>query len=347
MKEFLKRKGISLSAKVYFIDALGSMAFGLFATLLVGTILNTIGKSFDIKFLSETIWPLAQEATGPAIAVSIAYALNADRLILFSSTIVGLSANKLGGPMGVFIATLISVEIAKIISKETKIDIVLTPVVTVLVGVMIANLVGPFIQTLMTKIGIIIMDATRQKPFIMGIIVSVIVGIVLTLPISSAALCMTISLSGLAAGAATIGCCCQMIGFAVISFKENKTQGLIAQGLGTSMLQMPNIMRNPKILIPPTLASAILGPFSTIIFKLENSPIGAGMGTCGLVGQISTFTAMSHVPFLKLLFTIIIMHIILPAIVSFIIYYFVKKNRLDKRWRYEVGFLQINLIKIF
>ena len=167
---------------------------------------------------------------------------------------------------------------------------------------MIANLVGPFIQTFMTKIGIIIMDATKQKPFITGIIVSVIVGIVLTLPISSAALCMTISLSGLAAGAATIGCCCQMIGFAVISFKENKTQGLIAQGLGTSMLQMPNIMRNPKILIPPTLASAILGPFSTIIFKLENSPIGAGMGTCGLVGQISTLREMSYVLFLKLLF---------------------------------------------
>ena len=325
MKKFLKRKGISLSAKVYFIDALGSMAFGLFATLLVGTILNTIGKSFDIKFLSETIWPLAQEATGPAIAVSIAYALNTDRLILFSSTIVGLAANKLGGPMGVFIATLFCVEIAKLVSKETKIDIVLTPIVTVLVGVMIANLVGPFIQTLMTKIGIIIMDATKQKPFIMGIIVSVIVGIVLTLPISSAALCMTISLSGLAAGAATIGCCCQMIGFAVISFKENKTQGLIAQGLGTSMLQMPNIMRNPKILIPPTLASAILGPFSTIIFKLENSPIGAGMGTCGLVGQISTFTAMSTVPFFKLLSVVILMHIILPAIVSLIIYYFVRK----------------------
>lgn len=325
MKKFLKRKGISLSAKVYFIDALGSMAFGLFATLLVGTILNTIGNSFGIDFLSKTIWPLAQEATGPAIAVSIAYALNADRLILFSSTIVGLAANKLGGPMGVLIATLISVEIAKIISKETKIDIVLTPIVTVLVGVFIANLVGPFIQALMTKIGIIIMDATKQKPFIMGIIVSVIVGIALTFPISSAALCMTISLSGLAAGAATVGCCCQMIGFAVTSFKENKTQGLIAQGLGTSMLQMPNIMRNPKILIPPTLASAILGPFSTIIFKLENSPIGAGMGTCGLVGQISTFTAMSSIPFFKLLSTIIIMHIILPALVSLIIYYFVKK----------------------
>ena len=325
MKNFLKRKGISLSAKVYFIDALGSMAFGLFATLLVGTILNTIGNSFGIDFLSKTVWPLAQEATGPAISVSIAYALNADRLILFSSTIVGLAANKLGGPMGVFIATLFCVEIAKIISKETKIDIVLTPVVTVLIGVMIANLVGPFIQTLMTKIGIIIMDATKQKPFIMGIIVSVIVGIALTFPISSAALCMTISLSGLAAGAATIGCCCQMIGFAVTSFKENKTQGLIAQGLGTSMLQMPNIMRNPKILIPPTLASAILGPVSTIIFKLENSPIGAGMGTCGLVGQISTFTAMKQVGFFKLLSVVILMHIILPAIVSLIIYYLVKK----------------------
>ncbi|MDU3153173.1 MAG: PTS sugar transporter subunit IIC, partial [Anaerococcus hydrogenalis] len=286
---------------------------------------NTIGNSFGIDFLSKTVWPLAQEATGPAISVSIAYALNADRLILFSSTIVGLAANKLGGPMGVFIATLFCVEIAKIISKETKIDIVLTPVVTVLIGVMIANLVGPFIQTLMTKIGIIIMDATKQKPFIMGIIVSVIVGIALTFPISSAALCMTISLSGLAAGAATIGCCCQMIGFAVTSFKENKTQGLIAQGLGTSMLQMPNIMRNPKILIPPTLASAILGPVSTIIFKLENSPIGAGMGTCGLVGQISTFTAMKQVGFFKLLSIVILMHIILPAIVSLIIYYLVKK----------------------
>lgn len=325
MKEFLKRKGISLSPKVYFIDALGSMAFGLFATLLVGTILNTIGQSFDIKFLSETIWPLAQEATGPAIAVSIAYALNADRLILFSSTIVGLAANKLGGPMGVFVATLISVEVAKIVSKETKIDIVITPVVTVLVGVAVANLIGPFIQNLMTQIGVVIMDATKKRPFIMGIIVSVIVGLVLTLPISSAALCMTISLEGLAAGAATVGCCCQMIGFAVISYKENKMEGLVAQGLGTSMLQMPNIMRNPKILIPPTLAAAILGPVSTIIFKLENSPIGAGMGTCGLVGQISTFTAMTSTPFFKLLFIIIIMHIILPALVSLIIDYFVRK----------------------
>lgn len=325
MRKFLERKGVSLSAKVYFIDALGAMAFGLFATLLVGTILNTIGNSFNIKFLSETIWPLAQQATGPAIAVSIAYALKADRMILFSSTIVGLAANELGGPMGVFIASLISVEIAKLISKETKIDIVITPVVTVLVGVGIASFIGPFIQKFMTQIGVIIMEATKQKPFIMGIIVSVIVGIVLTLPISSAALCMTIGLSGLAAGAATVGCCCQMIGFAVISYRENKMEGLIAQGLGTSMLQMPNIMRNPRVLIPPTLAAAILGPVSTLVFKLENSPIGAGMGTCGLVGQISTFTEMSSAPFVKLLLVVILMHIILPAVVSLIIDYFVRK----------------------
>lgn len=330
MKKYLKKKGVSLSAKVYFIDALGSMAFGLFATLLVGTILNTIGENLGIEFLSKTIWPLAQEATGPAIAVSIAYALGADRMILFSSTMVGLAANKLGGPMGVFIATLIAVEVSKLVSKQTKIDIVITPIVTVLVGVFIANLVGPFISSIMKNIGLIIIEATKQRPLIMGAIVSVIVGLVLTFPISSAAICMTIGLSGLAAGAATVGCSTQMIGFAIISYRENKMEGLIAQGLGTSMLQIPNIMKNPKILIPPTLASAILGPISTVVFKLENNPIGAGMGTCGLVGQISTFTEMSSRPFLTLLFEILLMHVILPALVTYIIYYFVKKLGLIK-----------------
>lgn len=338
MKNFLNRKGITLSAKVYFIDALGAMAFGLFATLLVGTILNTIGTSFNIKFLSETIWPLAKAATGPAIAVAIAYSLNAPKLILFSSTVVGIAANELGGPMGVFVATLISVEVAKIISGSTKIDIVITPVVTVLVGVWISNLVGPFINELMTQIGIFVMSATNKAPFIMGVIVSVVVGIVLTMPISSAALCMTIALSGLAGGAATVGCSCQMIGFAVISFKENGIEGLIAQGLGTSMLQVPNIIRNPKILIPPTLASAILGPLSTLVFKLENTPIGSGMGTSGLVGQISTFTAMSDYPFFKLLSIVILMHIILPAIVSIIIYIPLKKIGWIKDGDLKLGF---------
>lgn len=320
MISFLRRKNVSLSPKIYFVDALGAMAFGLFATLLVGTILNSIGTSLNIKFLSETIWPLAKEATGPAIAVSIAYALGAPNLVIFASTVVGIAANELGGPMGVYIATLFAVEFGKIVSKETKIDIVITPVVTVLVGVFLANLIGPTINAIMTGIGNIIMIATEQQPFIMGIVVSVIVGIVLTLPISSAALCMMLSLSGLAGGAATIGCCCQMIGFAVISFRDNGFEGLVAQGLGTSMLQMPNIVRNPKIAIPPTLASAILGPLATVVFKLTNIPIGAGMGTCGLVGQIATFTSMPEVPFFNLLFLIILLHILLPALVSYIIY---------------------------
>ncbi|SUB57020.1 PTS transporter subunit IIC [Peptoniphilus lacrimalis] len=320
MISFLRRKNVSLSPKTYFVDALGAMAFGLFATLLVGTILNSIGTSLNIKFLSETIWPLAKEATGPAIAVSIAYALGAPNLVIFASTVVGIAANELGGPMGVYIATLFAVEFGKIVSKETKIDIVITPVVTVLVGVFLANLIGPTINAIMTGIGNIIMIATEQQPFIMGIVVSVIVGIVLTLPISSAALCMMLSLSGLAGGAATIGCCCQMIGFAVISFRDNGFEGLVAQGLGTSMLQMPNIVRNPKIAIPPTLASAILGPLATVVFKMTNIPIGAGMGTCGLVGQIATFTSMPEVPFFNLLFLIILLHILLPALVSYIIY---------------------------
>lgn len=320
MISFLRRKNVSLSPKIYFVDALGAMAFGLFATLLVGTILNSIGTSLNIKFLSETIWPLAKEATGPAIAVSIAYALGAPNLVIFASTVVGIAANELGGPMGVYIATLFAVEFGKIVSKETKIDIVITPVVTVLVGVFLANLIGPTINAIMTGIGNIIMIATEQQPFIMGIVVSVIVGIVLTLPISSAALCMMLSLSGLAGGAATIGCCCQMIGFAVISFRDNGFEGLVAQGLGTSMLQMPNIVRNPKIAIPPTLASAILGPLATVVFKMTNIPIGAGMGTCGLVGQIATFTSMPEVPFFNLLFLIILLHILLPALVSYMIY---------------------------
>lgn len=325
MRDFIKNKGITLSPKVYFIDALGSMAFGLFATLLVGTILHTVGTTFHIAFLSETVWPLAKSATGPAIAVAIAHTLKAPRLILFASCVVGMHADKLGGPMGVFVATLICVELTKLISGTTKIDIVITPVVTVLVGILIATLAGPLINTVMTSLGKLIMTATDEAPFVMGMIVSAVVGIVLTLPISSAALCMMISLSGIAAGAATVGCCCQMIGFAVMSFKENGVQGLVAQGFGTSMLQVPNIIKNPNILLPPTLASIVLAPISTMFLKLENSPIGAGMGTCGLVGQISTITAMRGHNFVNLLFTILVMHFILPAVTSLIFYYPLKK----------------------
>ena len=236
MQEFLLKKDIQISAKRYFIDAMGAMAYGLFATLLVGTILKTIGDEFDVSFLSDIVWPFANQATGPAIALAIAYSLRAPQLVLFSSAVVGLAAYKLGGPLGVFIATIIAVEIGKMVAGETRIDIVITPIVTVLVGVILVQLVGPSVQQLMKWIGEIIIFSTDTNPFIMGIVIAVIVGIVLTLPISSAALCLMLDLDGLAAGAATIGCCAQMVGFATISYKDNGFKGVLAQGLGTSML---------------------------------------------------------------------------------------------------------------
>ncbi len=331
MKKFLRRKHINLSWKTYFVDATGAMAFGLFASLLVGTILNTIGREFGIAFLTDVIWPIAQEATGPAIAVAIAYALRAPDLVLFSSTLVGVASYKLGGPVGVYISTIISVELGKMISKETKLDIIITPVVTVLSGVIIANFIGPYIQNFMLFLGDIVMLATTKKPFVMGVLVSTLVGVALTLPISSAALCMMLSLSGLAGGAATVGCCAQMIGFAVISFKDNGVEGLFAQGIGTSMLQVPNIVRNPKIWIPPTIASAVLGPISTIIFKMENSPLGSGMGTSGLVGQIETYNTMKgNYSNSNLFLIMLLLHLILPAIISLLIYIPMKKKGLIK-----------------
>ncbi|HCC93801.1 MAG TPA: PTS sugar transporter subunit IIC, partial [Flavobacteriaceae bacterium] len=292
MKDFLLKKDIQISAKRYFIDAMGAMAYGLFATLLVGTILKTIGEELNVSFLTDIVWPVANQATGPAIALAIAYSLRAPQLVLFSSAIVGIAAYQLGGPLGVFIATIVSVEVGKMVASETRIDIVITPIITVLVGVILAQIIGPSVQQMMKWIGEIIMLSTDSNPLIMGIVIAVIVGIVLTLPISSAALCLMLELDGLAAGAATIGCCAQMIGFATISFKDNGLKGVLAQGLGTSMLQVPNIYRNWKIWIPPTLASAIIGPIAIIYFNMENTALESGMGSCGLVGQIGTFNAM-------------------------------------------------------
>ncbi len=326
MNEFLNRKKVNISFKTYFIDAMGAMAYGLFASLLVGTILNTIGQEFNIEFLSKTLWPIVQAATGPAIAVSIAYSLNAPDLVLFSSAVVGVAGYQLGGPIGVFISTIFAVEFGKLISKETKIDIVLTPVVTVLVGAIIATFIGPYIQAMMVAIGNAIMAATKQQPLIMGIIVSVAMGMILTLPISSAAICIMLGLSGLAGGAATVGCCANMIGFAVISYKDNGFEGLLAQGIGTSMLQMPNIIRKPVIWLPSIIASAILGPISTIIFKMENTPLGSGMGTCGFVGQIGTLNAMESISKGTVLLNMALLHFILPAIISYIVYLLLKNK---------------------
>ena len=325
MNSFFQKKNVQISAKRYFIDAMGAMAYGLFATLLVGTILKTIGEEFSISFLKDVVWPVANQATGPAIALAIAYSLGAPQLVMFSSAVVGIAAYQAGGPLAVFLASIIAVEIGKLIAGETRIDIVVTPIITVLVGVALAQLLGPSVQQLMQWIGQLIMLATDSNPFIMGMVLAVVVGIVLTLPISSAALCLMLEIDGLAAGAATIGCCAQMIGFACISYRENGLKGLLAQGLGTSMLQMPNIYKNWKIWIPPTLASAIIGPIAILFFQMENTALESGMGTCGLVGQIGTYNAMKgSFSSESILIKILILHFIAPAILSYAIYYFLK-----------------------
>ena len=309
IRAFLRRKDIVFSAKRYFIDAMGAMAQGLFCTLLVGTILNTIGQQFHIGFLNAvivtigkgdgavnyTIGGLCSAMVGPGMAVAIARALNAPPLVLFSLIPVGFATNYMGdagGPLAVLFVAIVAAELGKAVSKETKIDILVTPIVTVLVGVGFAALIAAPVGTAASAVGQAIMWATELQPFFMGIIVSVVIGVALTLPISSAAICAALGLTGLAGGAAVAGCCAQMVGFAVMSFRENRWGGLAAQGIGTSMLQMGNIVRNPRIWIPPTLASAITGPIATCIFRMEmnGAPVSSGMGTCGLVGQIGVYT---------------------------------------------------------
>lgn len=305
VKAFLKRKNIVLSAKRYGIDALGAMAQGLFCSLLIGTILNTIGSQFHIGFLTAqvieinqtgyTIGGLASFMSGSAMAVAIGFALQAPPLVLFSLPTVGYACNalgKAGGPLAVLFVAIIAAECGKAVSKETKVDILVTPVVTTLVGIGAAWVIAPPIGSVASAFGRLIMEATNLQPFWMGILVSVLVGVALTLPISSAAICSVLGLTGLAGGAAVAGCCAQMVGFAVMSFKENGWGGLVSQGLGTSMLQMPNIVKNPRIWIAPTVASAITGPVATCLFRLEmnGAAINSGMGTCGLCGQLGVWT---------------------------------------------------------
>lgn len=294
IKDFLKRKNIEFTAKRYGIDALGAMAQGLFASLLVGTILSTLGSQLNIAIFTE-LGDFAKAVSGPAMAVAIGYALKAPPLVLFSLAAVGWASNSLGGaggPLAVLIITIVAAELGKAVSKETKVDILVTPLTVIISGGLLAHFCAPAIGIAASYVGNVIMWATEQQPFVMGIIVSVIVGIALTLPISSAAICAALSLTGLAGGAAVAGCCAQMVGFAVMSFKENRWGGLVAQGIGTSMLQMGNIVKNPKIWIAPTLTCAITGPIATCIFKMEmnGAAISSGMGTCGFVGQIGVYT---------------------------------------------------------
>ena len=341
MKEFLKRKNIEFSAKRYGIDALGAMAQGLFCSLLIGTIVKTLGQQLSLPFLVD-VGTYCSAMSGPAMACAIGYALQAPPLVLFSLATVGYAANALGsttlagtagagGPLAVLFMAIAAAECGKAVSKETKVDILVTPLVTILVGVGLSTLIAPAIGTAASSVGDFVKWATVQQPFLMGILVSVVVGIALTLPISSAAICAATTLPGLAGGAAVAGCCAQMVGFAVLSFRENRWGGLISQGLGTSMLQMGNIVKNPKIWIPPTLASAITGPIATCLFHFQmNDPAGglaSCMGTCGMVGPIGVYAgwvndvangtkaAITGMDWLAM----VLICIVLPAILTWVI----------------------------
>lgn len=345
--------------KKYFVTAMGAMAQGLFATLLIGTIIGTIGgyaeEYLGMGFLND-IAAFAKGATGMAIGVAIAISLKSDMLVILSSAVVGAMGNAIGavindgsieawavstneigagvfysaGPAGAFFAVIIACEIAKFVSKKTKVDILVTPIVTLLVGFVASFVLCPLVAYIMYYLGVFVSTATTFQPFFMGVIVAVVVGMVLTLPISSAAICAMIFsesaykvalLDGtaegflLAGGAAVVGCCAQMVGFAAMSFKENGVGGLVSQGLGTSMLQMGNICKNPRIWIPPTVAGAICGPLSTLVFDLKCQGVAAGMGTCGLVGPIGVITEPSQSPGL-MWSGLILLCFVLPAAIS-------------------------------
>ncbi|WP_425449457.1 PTS transporter subunit IIC [Dethiothermospora halolimnae] len=320
------------SIKDYIIKVLNGMALGLFSSLIIGLILKQIGTLVNLDILVN-FGLVAQRMMGPAIGAAVAYSVGASPLGIFASTITGaIGAGtaildgkeillNIGEPVGAFIASLIGAEISKLIQGKTKVDIVLVPAITIVVGGFVGYYIAPWITLLMNYIGEGINSATYLSPVPMGIIISVSMGIMLTLPISSAAIAISLGLDGLAAGAATIGCACQMIGFAVSSYRENKIGGLISQGLGTSMLQIPNIVKNIKIWLPPIIASAILGPIGTKVFEMKNNSMGAGMGTSGLVGQFGTIEVMGN----EAILGIILLHFVLPAIITLMISEYMRK----------------------
>ncbi len=341
----------------YFIDAMGAMALGLFASLLIGTIFGTVYKYTELEFLN-TIATYAKAATGMAIGVAIAYKLGAHPLVMFSAASVGAISNAMGavisdggivkwaatanegvgnifysaGPAGAFFAVIIACEIGQLVSKKTKIDILVTPVVTLLVGFAASWLLCPLVSYVMYYLGMFVSYATTFQPLLMGIVLSVVMGIILTLPISSAAICsMIFSASAygvalangtsegflLAGGACVAGCCAQMVGFAVISFRENRWGGIVSQGLGTSMLQMGNIIKKPIIWVAPTLAAAVTGPISTMVFKLKCQGVAAGMGTCGLVGPLGVIDSTDD-PDAMMWLGLVLVCVVLPAVLSFL-----------------------------
>ncbi len=334
-----------------FIDGLSGMALGLFATLIVGTILSQIGMLFDQGKLGNALFIMGKVAsllTGAGIGVGVAYKFRGSPLVVISAAtngMIGAYAAKIlagtlfvegsfaitppGEPLGAFIAAYVGYLAGKLVSGKTKVDILVTPVVSIVAGSIAGLLVGPSISKIMTELGSWVNWGVDQQPFLMGIVVSVLMGIFLTLPISSAAIGIVLGLDGLAAGAATVGCCANMIGFAVASYRENKVGGLLSQGLGTSMLQMPNIIRKPLIWLPAIITSAVLGPVSTMVFKMTSNPTGSGMGTAGLVGPIMSYQTMSAtMPSSQALIYNITMYFVLPAIMSLLISEFMRKRRL-------------------
>ncbi len=324
VKKYLKR---------YFVDAMSAMALGLFASLIVGLIISQISKISFLSFLADytSVLSASSPVVGGAIGCAVAWGLKHKPLVIFSCVAVGAYGYAAGGPAGAFIATVVAAELTGLIAGKTKIDIVVTPIVAIISGGLVSSFVGPWVSKLMNGVGALIMNATEMHPFPMGIIVSVVVGLALTAPISSAALCIMLGLDGLAAGAAAVGCCAQMVGFAVTSFEANGFGGLVSQGLGTSMLQFGNIMRRPQILLAPTLAGAVLGPISTCLLKMTNTPEGAGMGTSGLVGQFGAFSAMNaDKGALLTVVQILLMHFVAPALLSFLFHLLFKKIGLVK-----------------
>lgn len=335
IRRFLTQKGVLLSPKVYFIDALSFMALGLFSSLLMGLIVKTLGQQLGIEsFIELGAFAMDSKVVGGAIGVAIAASLKAPPLILFSAVFVGAFGNHIGGPAGAYVAVLFAVECAKLIYKVTKLDIILVPFTTFFVGFWVAKWIGIPISDLMNGLGDMINWATEQKPLVMSILVATLMGLALTAPISSAALSFMLGLEGLAAGAAVIGCSAQMIGFATSSYRENGFGGFIAQGLGTSMLQIANIIKNPMILIPPTVAGMIVAPIGVVVFKMTNNPAGAGMGTSGFVGQFMAFESMGFS--LLTAIYILLCHFILPALISLLL----------AKWFYAKGWIQFGDMKL-
>jgi len=337
LKAFLEKKDVKISFKRYAIETMGMMTLGIFASLVIGLILRELGarlqdvvptwaifdRSINIGMLLHYIGSHAMAATGFAIGAAIAFGLKAPPLVIFAATAVGFVGNDLGGPLGALVATIIAVELGKIVSKETKVDIIVTPLVTLLSGVLMSLIIGPPIAFVMDALGTFIMWATELMPALMGGIVALVMGMILTSPISSAAIALSLGLEGIAAGAAVAGTAANMIGFAVASYRENKVNGLISQGIGTSMLQLPNIMKNPLIWVPAIVASIVAGVVSAAVFAMESNAVGAGMGTSGLVGQFGTLTTMGYSG--SVFAQIGIVHLLIPAVVSLLVAEFMRK----------------------